>query len=214
MGKMAQGMSQSGLQQEGQEGMGELAKALSEAEMLQEDMQNLDAALGEAKKQLAQLGECLGGADAEGEDGDSKGGRSGWRPGTANKKGSGTGGPGQSSGGGNTVGEARDFTTQKEKAKVKTGQGPIIGTRLVYGEQVKGESVAEFTQAVEAGQQEAAEEIEGQAIPREYHDAVKHYFGRLADKVKAGSAAPAPTTPPASGAKAATPTPPADGGKK
>jgi len=36
MGKMAQGMSQSGLQQEGQEGMAELSKALSEAEMLQE----------------------------------------------------------------------------------------------------------------------------------------------------------------------------------
>ena len=42
-------------------GGGQMAKALSEAEMMQEDMQNLDAALGEAKKQLAELGECLGG---------------------------------------------------------------------------------------------------------------------------------------------------------
>lgn len=214
MGKMAQGMSQQGLQQEGQEGMAELAKSLSEAEMLQEDMQNLDAALGEAKKQLAQLGECLGGdSDSEGEC--KNGGHGAWRPGSKNGKGSGTGAGGQSSGGGNTYGEARDFTTQKEKANVKTGQGPIIGTRLVYGEQVKGESVAEFTQAVEAGQQEAAEAMDDQQIPREYHDAVKHYFGRLADKVKAGSAAPTtPTTPPAGGAKAAPAPAPTDGGKK
>jgi hypothetical protein len=205
MGKMAKGTSQQGLQQEGQEGMGEMAKALSEAEMLQEDMQNLDAALGEAKKQLAQLGECLGG-DNENEGECKNGGRGGWKPGSATKKGSGTGGPGQSSGGGNTVGEARDFTTEKKKAVVKTTDGPIIGQRLVYGEQVKGESVEQFKAAMEAGEQEAAEAIDEQQIPREYHDAVKHYFGRLADKVKAGSAAPAtptPTTPPAGGAKTA-----------
>jgi hypothetical protein len=191
MSKMAQGMSQSGLQQEGQEGMSELAKSLSEAEMMQEDMQNLDAALGEAKKQLAQLGECLGNCDKEG---DCQGGRGQWNNRSSTKMGSGTGGGGRSRGGENHIGEARDFTTEKTKANVKTGQGPIIGQRLVYGEQVKGESVAEFTQGIQAGEQEAAEAIEEQQIPREYHDAVKHYFGRLADKVKTASGA-APSAP-------------------
>ena len=40
----------------------------------------------------------------------------------------------------------------KEKANVKTQKGQIISERLVLGEQVKGESVAEFTDAVERGQ--------------------------------------------------------------
>ena len=80
----------------------------------------------------------------------------------------------------------------------RSDETQIHGHGLLHGEQVKGESVAEFTQAVEAGQQEAADAMDEQQIPREYHDAVKHYFGRLAEKVKAGSAAPAA----ASGAKA------------
>jgi hypothetical protein len=209
MSKMAKGMSQSGLQQEGQEGMSELAKALSESEMMQEDMQNLDAALGEAKKQLAQLGECLnpGECDKDGNGQCNGKGTSGWRAGQANKMGGGSGGPGRSSGGASPAAEAVDFKTEKTKANVKTGQGPIIGSRLVYGEQVKGESVAEFTKGIEAGEQQAAEEMDEQQIPREYHDAVKHYFGRLADKVKAGTptppAATAPDAKPAADAKPA-----------
>jgi hypothetical protein len=202
MSKMSQGMSQSGLQQEGQEGMGEMAKALSEAEMMQEDMQNLDAALGEAKKQLAELGECLGGDCEKDGDGECNGKGGGWKPGSSNKfsKGAG-GGPGH----GNHASpkaEATDYKTEKTKINGKTGAGPIIGSRLVYGEQVKGESVEEFKAGVEAGQQEMAEAIDGQDIPREYQDAVKHYFGNLAKKVTAEGGKP--TTPaPAGDAKPA-----------
>jgi hypothetical protein len=198
MSKMGQGMSQSGLQQEGMEGMGEMAKALSEAEMMQEDMQNLDAALGEAKKQLAQLGECLGGScdgDSECEGGKGNGP---WNNKSSTKLGNGSGGGGRSRGGASPKAEATDFKTEKTKANVKTGQGPIIGSRLVYGEQVKGESVAEFTAGVEAGSQEAAESMDTQQIPREYHDAVKHYFGTLAAKVQKDG-----TKPPAAAAPAA-----------
>jgi hypothetical protein len=197
MGKMAQGMSQSGLQQDGQEGAGEMAKALSEAEMMQEDMQNLDAALGEAKKQLAELGECLGGdCDSDSDsDKDCNGkGQGKWNNKSSNKLGNGSGGGGRSRGGASPKAEATDYKTEKTKANVKTGQGPIIGSRLVYGEQVKGESVAEFTAGVEAGQQEMAEAIDGQQIPREYQDAVKHYFGNLAAKVKQDAAKPAAPT--------------------
>ena len=67
---------------------------------------------------------------------------------------------------------------------MKNTGGPIIGSRLVYGEQVRGESVAEFADVVEASIAESAEAFEGGTVPREYHVAVKTYFGRLQAKVK------------------------------
>jgi hypothetical protein len=206
MSKMAKGMSQPGLQQEGAEGAGDLAKELSDAEMLQSDMQNLDAALKEAKKQMAQLGECLGGDGSNGNgEGSEKNGQGPWRAGNADRKGSGSGGPGQSSGGASPAAQPTDFTSEKHKAPGKTGQGPIIGSRLVYGQQVKGESTAEFQAGVDAGAQEAAEAMDNMQIPREYHDAVKHYFGTLGDKVKKDK--PAPPAPAATDAKPAAPAP-------
>jgi len=197
MSKMAQGMTQEGLQQEGMEGADQMNQELSDAEMLKEDMQNLDAALEQAKAQLDQLGECLGGDGKAGEgDKPGKGTTGGWKPGeSAGKKGSGSGGPGQSEGGASPQAQAADFEYKKEKAQVQTQGGPIIGSRLVYGEAVKGEATSEFSTVVEASSREAAEAMDSMQIPREYHDAVKHYFGRLQEKVKkegapAGAAKP------------------------
>lgn len=190
MSKMAQGMTQEGLQQQGQEGMSELSKQLSESEMLKEDMTNLDAALDQAKAQLAELGNCLGGScDKPGE---GKSGVGGWKPGESQgKHGSGSGNAGQSNGAASPEAVPGDFVYEKKKANTQTQGGPIIGSRLVYGEQVKGESTAEFGQAVEAGSQEASEAMDNMQIPREYHDAVKHYFGTLQAKVKKEAAQPA-----------------------
>jgi len=190
MSKMAQGMTQEGLQQEGAEGMQELSQELSNSEMMESDMENLDAALNEAKQQLAELGgQCIGDGNGNG-DQPGKGGQGGWRQGSSNKRGSGSP-PGQ----GNAASpeaEAVDFTVEKSKAKTKTGQGPIIGTRLVYGQQVKGESKAEFSDAVAASSAAAAEAVESQQVPRELHNAVKHYFGTLEGKVKSEKPAPKP----------------------
>lgn len=206
MSKMAQGISQEGLQQDGMEGMEDLSKDLNESEMMQEDMKNLDAAMEEAKSQLAQMGECLGGeCDGSGK-GQGKGsGTGGWKPGeSAGKKGSGSGGPGQSSGGASPEAQAADFEYKKEKANTQTQGGPIIGSRLVYGGQLKGESTAEFATTVEASAKEASEAMDSMQIPREYHDAVKHYFGRMQEKVKKEpaktsqpSTTPSPTSNPA-----------------
>ncbi len=195
MSKAAQGMTQQGLQQEGMEGMEQLATELSEAEMMQNDMQNLDAALEEAKKQLADMaGECMGG-DCEGEgQGMGKGKTGKFREGTSRAQGNGTGGPGQGNGA-SPESQATDYTTEKVKANVNNTGGPIIGSRLVYGEQVRGESVAEFSSVVESSTAEAAEALEGQTIPREYHDAVKTYFGRLQEKVKKDKGEAKPVTP-------------------
>lgn len=202
MSKAAQGMSQEGLQQEGMEGMEGLAKELSEAEMMSSDMENLDAALAEAKNQLKGMGELLAGAcDKEGNCEGS--GNSPWREGSSNKTGHGSGGPGHSTGAFGPEQEVGDYKLDKKKANTQNTGGPIIGTRFVNGPQVRGESVAEYSAAVQAGAQEAAESIEAQQIPREMQDAVKHYFGTLGEKVKATST-PA-TTPASTSAPAAKP---------
>jgi hypothetical protein len=111
-------------------------------------------------------------------------------------QGPGQGRHGRGLGGGGQAEEA-PTTTEKAMAKTKMQQGPIVGSRLVYGDQVKGESVAEFSDAVEAASTVASESIDSMQVPREYQDAVKTYFGRLQAKVKAtpGAApsAPAPT---------------------
>jgi chemotaxis protein histidine kinase CheA len=193
MSKMAQGMQQQGMQQEGAQGMEQLSQELSNAEMLESDMENLDAALNEAKEQLSELaGQCMGDGQCNGEgDQPGKGGQGGWRQGNTNKSGNGSGGPGKGNGA-SPEAEAVDFTVEKTKAKTKTGGGPIIGTRLVYGQQVRGESKAAFSDAVAASAAEAAEAVESQQVPRELHNAVKHYFGTLEGKVKPQKPEPKP----------------------
>ncbi len=190
MQQMAQGLSQEGFSQEGMEGAEALEGELSDSEMLQSDMENLSAALEEAKEQLSQLaGECMGGS-SDG-DGDGPGqpgeGLGDWKEGSSTQMGMGSGGPGQGQGAGPDE-EASDYITKKEKANVQTAQGAIIGTRLVQGKQVKGEATQEFSQAVEASSKAAAEAIGNQVVRRELQDAVKNYFSTL--KQKADATAP------------------------
>lgn len=193
MQQMAQGMTQEGLQQEGQQGMEDLQDQLSQMENLQSDLENLDAALDEAKRQLEELGKCMGQGQGEGmgqpgeSDGDGEQGD--WRQGDSSNRGRGSGGPGRGDGSSRPMEEA-DFQVEKKKANSQTTQGQIIGSRLVYGQQVKGESVAEFAAAVEAGSKSAAEAMETQTVAREYHGPLKTYFGRLQSKIKADKAAP------------------------
>lgn len=200
MSKMAQGMSQEGMDNQGMQGLEQLAAELSDMEMMQSDMENMDAALSEAKAQLAELGKCLGG-NCEG-DGDQMGNPNmgAFKQGNSTKRGNGSGGPGISNGSPGRPEEAADFAYEKKKSNVQTTQGAIIGSRLVQGEQVKGESRADFAAVVEASSKTASESIEGMTVPREYHDAVKHYFGRLQDKAKmnkdATSSQPTPPTDP------------------
>jgi hypothetical protein len=94
--------------------------------------------------------------------------------------------------------EPIDFQQEKKKAQGQTRAGPIIGQRLVYAEQVRGESSVEMSQTVQAASEAAADAIEGMQVPRELHAAVKHYFGRLDASVKAEKGvAPPPPAPPA-----------------
>ncbi len=208
MGEMAKNMSKEGMSQEGQQAMEAMAGQLSEMEQLDGEMGALEAAMDEAKRQLAKMGgQCEGGncpgGDCDGEGELANGGQkqSPWKAGeSANKPGNGMGGPGQA-----WSGRAHDDTDaavkiDKVKSPTKQGGGPIIGSRLVQGDQVRGESVAEFAEAVAAGTKAATEALGGTTVSREYEGTVKHYFGTLDSKAKAKQAGE-PAKEPAKDAK-------------
>ncbi len=180
-------MSQSG---EGQQGtMSELGDKLSELEQLAAEMEMADAALSECRSQMQSL--CRGG-ECEGM-GECAGGTPGtkpWSAGYAQNQGMGSGGPGQGRGG--EPGEAAaDFETVKRRAIGPQGEGPIVGSRLVEGDSIRGESRAAFAQVVATADQAATDAIEQNAIPREFHEAVKAYFGTLKEKGGGKPAQPA-----------------------
>jgi hypothetical protein len=182
LSKMAKDSGKSGMGQEGQQASESLSGQLSEMEMMASECQSLDAAMEEAMRQLCKMGgQCNGNGDGELM---FKECASPWKAGETNRRGGGRGGPGQS--GGSNAGEEKDtgVNISKTMSPAKQGQGPIVGTRLVEGDQVRGESVAEFQAAVEAADKAATEAIVGQEIPRELQDSVKSYFGRLEQRVK------------------------------
>lgn len=179
MGQCSEGMSQKGMNPEGMQGMEGMNATLSEMEQMQGDMAALDAALDEANAQLAELGRCLGQGNGESE-GDLLGPeRTGeWAEGDSRKLGNGKGGPGRGQGG-NLAAQSADYSVEKKKAKTQSTGGPIIGSRLVYGEQVRGESRQAYESAVEAASQSATEAMESMQIDPELHAAIKSYFGTL-----------------------------------
>jgi len=216
MSKMAESMSKEGgkqgMSQEAMEGMEQMSDQLGQLEQMSQEMESAQAAEGEVGEQLealASFSECDGkgmGACKGGLEGDKpgKGGTGEWREGWSDSKGQGAGGPGKGQGG--EIGSAEAaIDREKRKFKTPTQGGPIISSRMIEGEQVKGESKAEFAAAVVSADQAAAEAIDNNVIPREYHAAVKHYFGRLKAKAQvseAKAAAPAgPSTAPTAGDK-------------
>ncbi|CAN5850730.1 hypothetical protein BH11PLA1_BH11PLA1_11990 [soil metagenome] len=213
-GQPGQGMSQ-----EMAQGMEAMQEQLGAMEMAQQDMGSMEAAMAEAQQQLQAMGESMGQCDSPGM-GACKGGLNGNGDqdgnGEQNSPGSdgfGRGGPGISQGGGNIGEKTAAEKWEKIKVKSQDAGGPTIGTMLIQGEQVKGESTQAFTAITTAAEQEATEALENNVIERQYHDLVKHYFGELAAKAKSdaekkvggpmktvnakqGSAAPdAPTAP-------------------
>lgn len=199
MAKMAKGAQQGKPGQQVMEGMEGLSDQLSELEMMESDMQSLDAACKMAAKQLGELGQCKdGNCDGNGKNGklamSQKQGK--WKEGDTNRQGKGSGGPGKGMGGNPETTEA-PFQTSPEKVAVKKNGGPIIGSSLVYGDQIKGTSTAEFSAMVEAGEKQATESVDHNLISPEFQPAVKAYFGRLKKRVEAahGTAPAEPAGP-------------------
>ena len=202
-----QGQQQAG-QQQGAQAAQQAAQQgqqqLSELEQISQDMQTASAAQQEAQQQMQQLASECNGGEGSGE-GQSNGGQGqSWTDSFGQGQGQGRGQGGQGFAGTRERGSA-DFEMQKRKSIGAMGGGPIIGSRLVEGESIKGESVAEFSAAVATAEQGATEAMENNTIPREFHEAVKNYFGTL--KQKAGTA-------PGKDAKPAAPAKPAEDAKK
>jgi chemotaxis protein histidine kinase CheA len=199
MNQMAQSMSQQGMNQQAQQSMEQMADQLSQLEQMNQEMAAAQAAEGEVTQQLEALSSFSEsdksgmGACKNGLSGDCQGEKDGeWREGWNESKtpGRARGGPGQANGGHPGAAEAA-IDREKRKFKSPNQGGPIISSRLIEGEQIKGESKAEFAAAVVAADQAAAEAIDNNVIPREFHSAVKHYFGRLKTKADVKEAAPA-----------------------
>lgn len=185
--------------QQGQQGqsqaqaMQDMQNALSQMEMAQADMQSMEAAMSEAAQAMKEMAEGQGQCNNPGMgEGQGNGAANGMAQGNGaydqgdptQGQGGGRGGPGISQGGGG-VGEQEDIETwQKRKVRSPLGQGPMIGTMLVQGEQIKGESRAQLIEMTEAAAQQATEALENNTVPRELQDPIKRYFGRLAAKVK------------------------------
>ncbi|MBN8598545.1 MAG: hypothetical protein J0L78_12815 [Planctomycetes bacterium] len=186
MSQMGQAMSKEGMSEAGRSAMQQLGEQMSEMEQMAQESQALAAAASEAKHQLKEMGgQCENPGECEGckKGGQCKGGncKNGmWHLSDGDGKGGRKAGTGK--GHGEAPEQASDYRTEKRKSESKSQAGPIIGTRLVYGEQVRGESAAEFASAVETAKGNAAEALETMRVPREYQDAVQSYFGTLEKK--------------------------------
>jgi hypothetical protein len=145
--------------------LGEAIGQLSEMEMLQEEMKQLDATLAE----LDQMKQNLGGCKMDGKCSACAGGNGGM-------------GENMVSGQGGIAPEKEgDVKFKRERAKVNTERGKIIGQYLVDGSQIAGESKAKFVEAATADQRDAADAVDQDRIPRKHQDAVKKYHSLLID---------------------------------
>ena len=179
--QMAQSAQQSGAQgqQGSQGGAAQMGEALSAMDAMASEQAAASEALQQARSQLQSIGEsmCEGGPAA----GQSRGGmgkQGAWAEGEAGNQGNGSGGPGRGRGG-SMQDRATDFVLKNERANVNTGEGPIIASTLVFGSQLRGESRATFSAATAQARAQSAEAIESMRVPREFHEAVQSYFGRL-----------------------------------
>ncbi|HLO42306.1 MAG TPA: hypothetical protein VK176_14890 [Phycisphaerales bacterium] len=170
--------------QQGSEGMQGMMSELSSAEQMDSEMKAAEAAMNEIKSQMQALGQCMNPGDGDGQS--MAAGQSPWTQGDSNRRGPGSGSAGKGNGQGPEEAPTA-YQVKKEKANVTTGQGPIIGSRLVWGEQIRGESRAAFEEAVQAADQAAAEAIESKQVPNQFKEAVKQYFGSLKDDQAAKS---------------------------
>jgi len=214
MSQMASSMSQSGqMSPDAMNAMQELAQQMGDLQKLASQMSGAQDAMSECKAQMDALAKlCKAGQAGMGEcnnpgggEGDPKAGK--FKDGWSTSQGNGSGGPGRGRGSRRDEQKAA-FTTKIEKQKVDTQAGPVIASEVIDSDGLqRGESTQAVSDAVAAAEQNASEAMEGNDIPREFHDAVKHYFGRLKAKTKAGSEKPAPPAPAAAPAAAAPPPP-------
>ncbi len=167
--KMGQAMAGAGAGGMTGDELSDIMDQLSELDALKQQIELTEASLEEIKRCMGCMGEgmCIG-----------PGKQGPWAAGESNKWGSGTGGPGKGFGPRNTA-ETGNYSTVNTKVKGKTGTGPNIASWYIKGSQIKGQAQRDYSKAVQAGRDAAAEAISENQIPRRYEDPVKKYFGNL-----------------------------------
>jgi hypothetical protein len=193
---MSNALSQmaSAMSGEGQQGMsGQMSAAM---DALGEQLSQMELAQGELSAMRAMLasaqGQCQGLCQGSGQ--------SEWAAGDSLREGQGSGRSGRGTGASPAARET-SVTTTAARSAVKTTDGPIIGSTLVYESQVRGESRAAFAAAARSATASASDAIESMRVPREYERAVMRYFGALEAKAEgaAGGGADSPSGEPAPG---------------
>ncbi len=220
LSKAASQMSQackSGDQQGMQQAAGQMQQQMDQLEQLKQEMQLAESAKSDCQNKMQSMckggdkegeGECNGSKPGDGNGQCNGSGNKPWSASWSQCQGNGRGGGGLGQGGSAST-EMAEFNKYTSKNVGLKGGGPIVSSRMVEGDSIKGESKAEFTSAATKAEQGATEAMEQNQIPREFHDAVKNYFGNLKGGGKAAKDA-GPATP----AAPAKPTAPAkDAGK-
>ena len=176
MGQMASGMNQDGMSGSMQAAMDSLGDQLSDMEMLAGDTQSLQAIMDSASNSMRSMGSgfCNNPGSGEGE------GLGPWRAGDTDHQGNGSGGPGQGNGVSPDA-KQTSISLNETHARVNTQAGPIIGSRMVYEGQIRGESRAEFAMSAKSAAHNAEDAIESMRVPRAYEGAVMHFFGAMKD---------------------------------
>ncbi len=171
LGQLAQAMAAAGVNGDGMGGedLETLAAQLNALDSMQQQIKLSEATL----KEIYAAMQCLGEGMCQGQ-----GGQSPWKEGASNRRGSGTGGPGQGYGFRDSDPEGQTGT-KVTRAQGPSSQGPAVASWYFKGSQVKGEAKREFGEAVSAGSSAAQEAITDNQIPQKYEESVKKYFGQL-----------------------------------
>ncbi len=166
MAQMAQSMAGT---QPSTQAMKKLSEQLTAAEMMQSELRAVGQALQQCRGQMQRLGESMCN-----------------NPGNAFCRYGHEGGPGAGIGSATVWNEvdgtqppADDYVLKSEKTRVRNLGGPVIGSTLVYGAQIRGEARARFGEVARASAVRAAEAVETMQVQHRYRNAVRHYFGRL-----------------------------------
>lgn len=201
MNKLAEAMKkagqkcQSGDKQGAQQQMDQAGEQLSEMEMMEQQMGEIDSKMSQLDDLKDEMGDQ---SKDEGEkqckqcngtgmrkDGSPCPHCDGTGQGNGNKPGNGP--PGRGRGAGQRGKKDTDVAFQKKRAKVEQRQGAVIGQWFVKGDQIKGESKAQYLEAVQSAVRDASDALEKDQVPRAYQKAVKNYFDRLGEEKPAAS---------------------------
>lgn len=191
--QMAQAMQQANQQGQGQQGQNQQQQMAQAQQQMQQQLQAMQAAQNDmqqvqAAQQAAQqaaadaAAACDAGGDGQGQGQGQQPGQGQWAGGEGQNQGGGMGGPGQGRGGQAQRAQA-PFTVKQEHAPSHNQEdGRLLASFLVKDpEGMKGESRQRLRQVVESAQSQATDEVETERVSRQSRQAVRSYFGSLAD---------------------------------